>query len=106
MKEVEVIKKKELLKYYTLNQENDYLNKYIENFYKKLKISTEEEFMTYLSEYNLKIEDVKKKLEIEVVWNEFIFTKYKDQINRSLTTDLGNLINKAKHDPSLTYKND
>jgi len=77
----EVIKKKELLKYYTLNNENDYLNKYIENFYKKLKISTEEEFMTYLSEYNLKIEDVKKKLEIEVVWNEFIFTKYKDQIN-------------------------
>lgn len=41
-------------------------------------------------------------------WDQFIsyFDEYKDQINRSLTTDLGNLINKAKHDPSLTYKND
>ena len=25
-------------------------------------------------------DDIKKKLEIEAIWNEFIFTKYKDQV--------------------------
>ena len=77
----EIIKKRELLKYYTLNQENDYLDNYIKNFYEKLQINSKQEFELYLSEYDLSFLDIKNKLEIEVVWNEYIYTKYKNQVN-------------------------
>jgi peptidyl-prolyl cis-trans isomerase SurA len=77
----ELIKKKELLNFYELNQDNNFLTEYIENFYKKLQINNKEEFEIYLSEYGLTYSDIKKKLEIEVVWNEYIFTKYNDQVN-------------------------
>tara|TARA_B110000003_G_scaffold273973_1_gene312770 strand:- start:2371 stop:3297 length:927 start_codon:yes stop_codon:yes gene_type:complete len=77
----EIIKKKELLKYYELNQKNDYLESYIKNFYQRLQIGSQKEFELYLAEYNLKFEDIRRKLEIEVVWNELIFSKYKDQVN-------------------------
>ena len=80
----EIIKKNELLKYYDLDQENEYLDNYIENFYKKIKINSLEEFKLYLSGYNLKYENVKKKIEIEVTWNELVYTKYKDQVNIDL----------------------
>ena len=77
----EIIKKRELLKYYALNQENDYLDNYIKNFYEKLQINSKQEFELYLSEYDLSFLDIKNKLEIEVVWNEYIYTKYKNQVN-------------------------
>ena len=34
------------------------------------------EFKNYLSNYDLTMNDVKKKIEIEVVWNKLIFKKY------------------------------
>ena len=77
----EIIKKRDLLKYYAVNQENDYLDNYIKNFYEKLQINSKQEFELYLSEYDLSFLDIKNKLEIEVVWNEYIYTKYKNQVN-------------------------
>jgi len=46
-----------------------------------LNIRSEIEFKKYLSVYNLSIEDVKKKLEIEVLWNELIYKKFYGQID-------------------------
>ena len=76
----EIVKKNELKKYYDLNQNPDYMKEIIKNFYKGLNINNEEEFKEYLLTHELKISDVKEKLEIEAIWNEFIFTKYKDQV--------------------------
>lgn len=76
----EIVKKNELKKYYDLNQNPDYMKEIIKNFYKGLNINNEEEFEEYLLTHELKISDVKEKLEIEAIWNEFIFTKYKDQV--------------------------
>ena len=77
----ETIKKIELQKYFKLNQKNPYLNTIIKDFYIKLNLNDEIEFETYLSKYNLTINDVKKKMEIETTWNQLIFEKYKNQIN-------------------------
>jgi len=77
----EIIKKKEILKYFLLNQDTDFLNAAMVNFYKKIKLENEKEFKEYLSKYDLTIEYVKKKFEIEQVWNELIFTKYNNQVN-------------------------
>ena len=77
----EKIKKNELLKYYELNSARDYIEDVIENFYKKLNIKNLNEFETYLSDYNLKLKNVKDKIEIQVLWKSLIGEKYSDQMN-------------------------
>ena len=77
----EKIKENELKKYFELNQSSKYIDQTIKNLYGSLNISSEIEFKKYLSVYNLTIEDVKKKLEIEVLWNELIYTKFHKQID-------------------------
>jgi len=77
----EKIKENELKKYFKLNQSSKYIDQTIKNLYSSLNISSEIEFKKYLSVHNLTIEDVKKKLEIEVLWNELIYTKFHKQID-------------------------
>ena len=77
----EKIKENELKKYFKLNQSSKYIDQTIKNLYSRLNISSEIEFKKYLSVHNLTIEDVKKKLEIEVLWNELIYTKFHKQID-------------------------
>ena len=76
----EIVKKIELKKYYDLDQNPKYMTKIIKEFYERLGIKDEEEFKNYLALYGLKIDDVKKKLEIEAIWNELIYKKYNDQV--------------------------
>ena len=77
----EIIKKKEILKFYDLDQKSSFLKERMESLYKRLGLNSQKEFETYLYEYNLKFEDVRKKLEIEIVWNEMIYSKYQNQLN-------------------------
>ena len=77
----EKIKENELKKYFKLNQSSKYIDQTIKNLYGSLNMSSEIEFKKYLSVYNLTIEDVKKKLEIEVLWNELIYKKFHKQID-------------------------
>ena len=77
----EKVKKKELLKYYDLDQTNPYLDKIITNMYEKLGLLDLEQFRLYLKNYNLSINEVKKKLEIETAWNELIVSRFRDQID-------------------------
>ena len=77
----EILKKNELLNYYDLNQDSDFLDNYIRGFYEKLNLDSKQDFELYLSQYDLNYEEIKAKFEIEVVWNEYIYTKYNDQIN-------------------------
>ena len=76
----EIIKRNELIKYYNLDQDPTYMTKIIKDFYQGIGIESEEEFENYLIQYELKMDDVIKKLEIEAIWNEFIFAKYNDQV--------------------------
>tara|TARA_B110001454_G_scaffold205062_1_gene214351 strand:- start:2696 stop:3631 length:936 start_codon:yes stop_codon:yes gene_type:complete len=77
----ETIKKIELLKYYPLDQKDPFLDTVIKDFYQKLNLKNKSEFENYLSNYNLTINEIKKKIEIETTWNQLIFDKYKRQIN-------------------------
>ena len=77
----EKIKENELKKYFELNQSSKYIDVTIKNLYVSLNIGSEIEFKKYLSIHNLTIEDIKKKLEIEVLWNELIYTKFHKQID-------------------------
>ena len=76
----EVIKKKEVEKYFNLNQKNKMINIFIKRLYTNLGFVDELTFENYLIEYNWTINDVKKKIEIESLWNQLIYDKYGNQI--------------------------
>ena len=77
----EKVKENELQKYFKLDQSSNYIDQTIKNLYKNLNIKSEIEFKKYLSVYNLSIEDKKKKIEIEVLWNQLIYEKFHGQID-------------------------
>lgn len=78
----EKIKEIELDKYFDLEQRNsEYLEEIVKNFYKKLNFDNLNEFKIYLNNNKLTLDSVEYKLQIETMWNELIFNKYKDQVN-------------------------
>jgi peptidyl-prolyl cis-trans isomerase SurA len=76
----EKIKKIELSKFYTLDQQNAYLDQIIKEFFLKLNLNNQKEFEEYLNDYDLTIREIKKKVEIETLWNQLIYNKYKNQV--------------------------
>ena len=64
------------------NFENDNLiEKIIEDFYTKLGLKDINEFEKYLLQFNISIISVIEKIKIEVIWNQLIAEKFNNQIN-------------------------
>jgi len=80
----EKIKKKEIEKYYDLEEESDYLENVIENFYKTLGLNNKKEFKKYIEKYGLTYREIKQKIRIETLWNQLIYTKYNEQVKIDL----------------------
>ena len=76
----EKIKMKEISKFYKENNDIEFENKIIENFYKRLGFSSKNDFEKFIMEKNLNFENLKKKLILEGVWNQIVYRKYKDKI--------------------------
>ncbi len=78
----EIIKKKELEKFPNLIEKEEILNQYLENLYLRLNFNDEGEFLEELEKNsNYDLDQIKQKINIELLWNELIFLKYKDQLN-------------------------
>ncbi len=77
----EKVKEIELRKYYDLDTKNEFVEGIVLNLFKKINLNTKQDINQYLSRYSLDIKDVEKKINIEATWNNFIYTKYKDQVN-------------------------
>ena len=76
----EKIKEIEILKMYKLNEKNKTVDLMIENIFKNLGFNSKIEFENYLENNNLTLNEVYKKIEIEAVWNQMIYTKFKDKL--------------------------
>ena len=76
----EKIKEIEILKIYELNKKNKTVDLMIENILKNLGFNSKIEFENYLENNNLTLNEVYKKIEIEAVWNQMIYTKFKDKL--------------------------
>ena len=77
----EVIKEKEVSKYFEIDYEATDLIQLTKSLYTNLNINSEEDFKIYLIKYDLELKDIIKKLAIETNWNRLIYEKYKDIIN-------------------------
>ena len=78
----EKIKIIEILKYKKkIEIDKKYLTKLIRESYLKINLKTELEFLEHLAIYNLDLEEFKKKITVEALWNQLIFSKFKSRIN-------------------------
>jgi len=76
----EFIKEEEILKYYVVRKDSDYLKTILKKIYTDLGFVNEENFKKHLLSFNLSLEGVINKLAIEAAWNKLIFDKYRGQI--------------------------
>ena len=78
----EKIKEIELTKYYQIeNALNDTnLDKIIKNLYKTVGFQNEKEFINYLNTLGLEFTLIKRKLAIEMLWNNLIFKKFNKRV--------------------------
>ena len=94
----ELIKKKELEKFFDLKKENSFLEQIFQNFYKDLGLKNENEFKKYLSiNKTYSVDEIKEKLKIEIMWNQLIYELY----NRQVSIDENKLLKRINNEKNI-----
>ena len=96
----EKIKEIELIKYFDLKAKNPLTEKYIKNFYLRLKLTNKIELGNLLNSQGLSMEYVEKKINIELTWNQLIYEKY----NRQVSIDVNKLKKQISKNKSTAKK--
>ena len=76
----EIIKKSEITKYKDLNLQNPQISNVLNNITRNLGFSNQSQFEVYLKDFDISIDELKKKIEIENEWKNLVYTKYSDSI--------------------------
>ena len=76
----EKIKKIEIEKKYEILINDNIVKKVIRDLYSEIGISNIQDFEKYLSNYNINLEIVEKKIAVEVAWNDYIIQKFNNSI--------------------------
>lgn len=78
----EKIRQNEILKYVEeIKIDKKYYDIYITSTYKKMGFKSQNEFLLYINRNNLHIDIIKKKISIQYLWNQLIFSKFSNKIN-------------------------
>ena len=94
----EKIKKIEIEEQFEIMQNKEMIDKIITDLYSGIGISNINEFENHLRNFNINLDLVKRKISIEIAWNDYIFTKY----NTLVQIDEKKIKNKIKE---LSKKN-
>ena len=77
----EKIKEIEILKYFKFGLNDEVVNQNLFKIISSLGIKDISEFEKEIKNLNLSKEYIKKKIEIEILWNQIIFNKYKNKLS-------------------------
>lgn len=88
----EKVKKFEIEKIFVLNENNKAVDSNISRIIQNLNLETKEQFNGYLKKYNLTYDEIYKKIEIEILWNQLIYSTFKKRV----IINENELINKIK----------
>jgi len=82
----EIIKKKELKKYFNINKDYPFVNTIEKDLLKRKGFLNKSEFKNFLKNNNLDYSLIREKLKLEALWNQLIFEKYSKslKINKKL----------------------
>ncbi len=76
----EIIKKKEIEKAYVAEKKDNFFETIERSFLKSKNINSKSDFIKILNSKNLSYDILKKKLQIEALWNQLIYSKYSKNI--------------------------
>jgi peptidyl-prolyl cis-trans isomerase SurA len=94
----ELIKKKELEKFFDFKNKNPFLEQIFQNFYKDLDLKNENEFKKYLSnKKTYSANEIREKLKIEIMWNQLIYELY----NRQVIIDENELLKRINNEKNV-----
>ena len=98
----EKIKEIELLRYFDeLKIEDEYLNKLIVNYFSnKININTINEFEKFFINEKINPDIIKKKIMIEILWNQLIYNKFNQRVKidkNLIKKELSNLNKKTEY---------
>jgi peptidyl-prolyl cis-trans isomerase SurA len=97
----EKIKENEIKKYTdNLIIEDKFIDPFIKQIYSNINIISIESFIEYLNQFDLKIDNIKKKISLEIIWNDLIFSKFAS----SLKVDENDIRNKLNTNLSKNTK--
>jgi len=99
----EMIRKSEILKYKEIDSDNPRNKNILRNIMLNLDFSNQLQFENYLNDFDISIDDLKKKIGIENEWKNLVYSKY----STSIKIDKENLINQiersSKEEFSIEY---
>jgi len=72
----EKIRKNEIMKYKTLNNENAQIETVLNNLISNLNFENQEQLQGYFENFNISIDDLREKIEIENEWKSLVYAKY------------------------------
>lgn len=76
----EKIKEIEIKKFFDLGNKDDYLDDRVKAIYQNLGFLNIEEFNNHLKKNKLDLNEIFRKIEIEIKWNQLVFEKYNNKI--------------------------
>lgn len=76
----EYVKRIEIEKKFEILQNKEMIEKIISDLYLGIGLANIEEFKEHLKKFNINLELVKKKISIEIAWNDYIFNKFNQSI--------------------------
>ena len=99
----EKIKEKEIIKFMkNLNIDEKILKNLIRNNYKKIGMSSLDDFQDHLNKFGTNLERIEKKIIIEIFWNQLIYAKFKDKVKIN-KEDLNKRIKDKKNKENKKY---
>ena len=72
----EKIRKNEIMKYKTLNQESSKIDTVLSNLISNLNFENQEQLKEYFKNFGISVDDLKEKIEIENEWKSLVYAKY------------------------------
>ena len=99
----EMIRKDEIVKYKKLNLQNPQINDVLNNIIQNLNYSDQSQFENYLNSFDISLDDLKKKIEIENEWKNLIYAKYSKSIKINKDVLIDKIEKISKEEFSLEY---
>ena len=99
----ETIRKSEILKYKELDLKNTQINNVLNKIIQNLNFSDLIQFENYLSDFNISIDDIKEKIEIENEWKNLIYARYSKSVKIDKDEFISKIEKTSKEESSLEY---
>ena len=94
----DIIKKKEIEKFYNLERNNNLVNKIEKNFLDKKNINSKSELIEILNNIGLSYDAIKEKIVIEAFWNQLVYKKFSNNIKINKEYLRKNILSQFKTD--------